>query len=246
MRISANRRSYDAVKIATFSFFDADLGVLVTVVDEVSAAARLPCGIPRQTDRLGSVGELARRLLSVMGEKGEPPMKRNRQRTATIFSQTGSSIAELVVTVGIIASVMGTGVLSIERDYLDLATAKQNLVTDLRRARMQATLKGAHFRFEAEGNSYAISRLADADGDGVWEVDEEFTPKTVDLPAGVTIAAPLPAEFDGRGLLVPDGNGYTGIVTLYMSDGEGSSKIIQVWPSGQVEEVTVGSGVTAG
>lgn len=164
-------------------------------------------------------------------------MNRSNRRRPTLFSQMGSSIPELMVTVGIIASVMGTGVMSLDRGYLDLATAKQTLVNDLRRARMQATLKGAHFRFQTQGGQYVITRLKDADGDGVWNVDSAYTARTVELPHGYSIVAASTAEFDGRGLLVATGSSSVAdIISVTLRDHEGQRKVVQIWPSGQVEE----------
>jgi len=158
-----------------------------------------------------------------------------------IGSQVGSSLAEVLVTLGIVTSVMGVGVLGLNRGYMNLTTAKQNLVNDLRRARMQATLKGAHYRFEVAGGQYTITRLTDADGDGEWEVAADFPSKVVDLPPGFSLSASAAgeaasAEFDGRGLLVPQGDGSLGIITLTVSDDQGKSHRLQIWPSGQVEE----------
>lgn len=169
-------------------------------------------------------------------------MRATNKRNRTLRNQTGSTLAEVLVTIGIVTGLMGVGVLSLNRGYLNLATARQNLVNDLRRARMQATLKGAHYKFESTGNQYTITRLADGDGDGDWEVDPDFQPKTVALPAGFSVvtfggatgSAGI-AEFDGRGLLVPDETGSLSIISVTVSDSSGQAETLQIWPSGQVE-----------
>ncbi len=163
------------------------------------------------------------------------------RRGRVVGSQLGSSLAEVLVTIGMVTSLMGVGILSLDRGYLNLTTAKQNLVNDLRRARMQATLKGAHFRFEVAGDKYVISRLTDADGDGEWELDPTFVAKTVKLPKGFSIntsatGVAVAAEFDGRGLLVPQQDGSLSIITVTVGDGNGKYETLQIWPSGQVEE----------
>lgn len=168
----------------------------------------------------------------------------NTARRSRMFrSQAGSSLAEVMVTIGIVASVMGMGVLGLERGYLNLTTTKQEIINDLRRARMQATLKGAHFRFEAMGNKYSVTRLADSNGDGTWDVDPAFPAKIVDLPSGFSVVvssagASAAAEFDGRGLLVPPATGSFGIISVLISDSKGKSETVQIWPSGQVEEAS--------
>lgn len=170
------------------------------------------------------------------------------QRNGRWGSQAGSTLAEVLVTIGIVTGLMGVGVLSLDRGYLDLATARQNLVNDLRRARMQATLKGAHYRFEAAGSQYVITRLEDDDGDGEWQVDSSYEPKVVELPTGFSVltygsgatgAASAVAEFDGRGLLVPESDGTLTIISVTVSDAEGKTETLQIWPSGQVEATTL-------
>lgn len=156
-------------------------------------------------------------------------------------SERGTSLAEVLVTIGIVTTILGVGILGLNRGYLNLTAAKQNLVNDLRQARMQATLKGTHFRFEAMGNKYSIQRLAKSETNGAWSLDPSFAPKVVDLPPGFTItvnsASPAPiAEFDGRGLLVPFSTGSPGIVTVVIIDSKGKTEQIQIWPSGQVED----------
>lgn len=168
-------------------------------------------------------------------------MYENGKHSSLVVSQLGSTLIEVLVTLGIVIGLMGVGVLSLNRGYLNLATAKQNLVNDLRRARMQATLKGAHFRFDSAGNSYTITRLADPDGDGAWDADQNFGVKVVELPGGFSVMASGPAvatagaEFDSRGLLVPAVDGTLSIVSVVVSDGDGRSESLQIWPSGQVE-----------
>ncbi len=152
------------------------------------------------------------------------------------------------MTIGIVTGLMGVGVLSLDRGFMNLTTARQNLVNDLRRARMQATLKGAHFRFEVSGTGYSITRLSDSDGDGQWEVDQQFNPKVVNLPTGYTVSSDAgstaAAEFDGRGLLVPQPDGSLSIVSVTIAGNE-RSEALQIWPSGQVESTTNAGGTTS-
>jgi hypothetical protein len=168
-------------------------------------------------------------------------MKRAIRSHHVACSQVGSSLAEVMVTIGIVTGLMGVGILSLDRGYMNMTTAKQNLMNDLRQARMQATLKGAHFRFDAASGAYQIVRLSDDDSDGVWETDSDFTPRTIDLPSGYGISvyssgATAVAEFDGRGLLVPQSDGSLSIVTVTITSEEGKVESVQIWPSGQVEE----------
>ncbi len=177
-------------------------------------------------------------------------MRKLARNSHVIGSQAGTSLAEVMVTIGIVTGLMGVGVLSLERGFMNLPMAKQNLVNDLRKARMQATLKGAHFRFDAGSNQYVITRLSDQDGDGSWESNEDFTPMTVELPSGYSVVVSSSgssafAEFDGRGLLVPQDDGSLSIVTVTVTGDSGRSEVIQIWPSGQVEDAA-GTATTTG
>lgn len=178
-------------------------------------------------------------------------MRNGTGNFGVIRSQVGSSLVELMVTVGIVTGIMGVGVLSLDRGYMNLPMAQEALVNDLRRARMQATLKGAHFRFETASSHYVITRLSDSDGDGEWEENQEFPPKTIDLPPGFSVAVSAGgsssfAEFDGRGLLVPEDDGSLSVVTVTITGEAGKSGAVQIWPSGQVEQVKASGSVTTG
>lgn len=168
-------------------------------------------------------------------------MRRATRSSQVTTSQTGSSLAEVMVTIGIVTGLMGVGILSLDRGYMNMTTAKQNLMIDLRQARMQATLKGAHVRFDAGSGAYRIVRLSDPDGDGQWETDRAFTPRTIALPSGYGVAvsssgSTAVAEFDGRGLLVPQSDGSLSIITVTITGADGDAESVQIWPSGQVEE----------
>jgi Tfp pilus assembly protein FimT len=155
--------------------------------------------------------------------------------------QAGTSLAEVMVTLGIITIVMGVGVLGLDRDFLDLDTARQMLVNDLRMARMQATLKGVRFRVTLGAGGYRIERLVDTNGTGNWQVDGSYAAKTVNLPSGYaltstsTAGSATTAEFDGRGLLVAQPNGTIGVISIVLSDDDGRQKAVKLWPSGQVD-----------
>jgi len=155
--------------------------------------------------------------------------------------QSGTSLAEVMVTLGMITVVMGVGVLGLDRDYLDLETARQSLVNDLRMARMQATLKGVRFRVTLSGNGYRIERLVDTDGTDKWQVDGDYAAKIVEFPTGFaltstsTSGSATTAEFDGRGLLVAQPNGTIGVISIVLVDDDGRQKAVKLWPSGQVD-----------
>src|SRR5690554_4162285 len=107
----------------------------MTVGASVSAVWRTPCVIPRR--RLMRMDVIRDGLVVALGASamGDKKMERPKRRRSRLLSRKGNSLADLLIAVGIIASVLGAGLLSLDRGYLDLATAKKTLVDDLRRAR---------------------------------------------------------------------------------------------------------------
>ncbi len=158
-------------------------------------------------------------------------------------SQRGMSMIELLVTMGLV-SIMGViAIPALNSGVLNLSVSQQNLVADIRMARANATTRGAHFKVSLFSESYTIERLQDGDDDGVWEPDGAFSAQTVELPSGVTLSFPdnseTEVEFTTRGLLedLPDGTPAS-IVTIEINDSiHGETKTVEVWPSGQVQEV---------
>ncbi len=163
-------------------------------------------------------------------------------KRSIIRSQVGTSLTEVLVTLGIVSTLMGIGVLSLDKGYLDIDTTGQTLVNDLRIARMQATLKGARFRVSMQASSYKVERLHDPDGDGVWTVNSAYPAKNVNLPTEflmLSVGAAgygTNAIFDGRGMLVKeDGSAGLTMLTILVVDPDGDQRLVRVWPSGQVE-----------
>lgn len=157
--------------------------------------------------------------------------------------RSGWSPFDAMVALGITAALIAAGVMGISRrDAGTVKATRQDLAEDLRRARLQATLDGARMRFEAHGERYVITQLRDADGNGIWERDVTTAPRRVDLPRGISVnafsgGASAVAEFDGRGLLVPDGDGTADGVAVTVTDHDGRIELLQISPSGNIDEV---------
>ncbi len=153
----------------------------------------------------------------------------------------GSSLPEVLATVGIVTVLMSITALGLSRRHLDLDSAHQELVNAIREARLRATVKGSHFRLVPLTDSYEIVRLKDADGDGVWHVDADATPQTVRLPGGIRIASSnlsgddAAIEFNTRGVAVDPAGGVAEVVHLTLTDDDARTRIVEVWPSGQVQ-----------
>jgi len=152
---------------------------------------------------------------------------------------------ELVATFGLVAILLAAAVWSLDRPSMDLERVFQRLGSDLREARMEATLRGAHFRVTAAGSAYSIARLRDDDGDGIWQPDPNYSERVMSLPPGVEVSAggedgsALAAEFDSRGVLVDPAGGEPRVVVFVARSSAGATRKVSVWPSGQLRQERV-------
>ena len=82
--------------------------------------------------------------------------------------------------------------------------------------------------------------MQDADGDGIWAVDSSYPTQTVTLSPAVSIGGAVlnkSIEFNQRGLLHSTIAGeIPAVVYVPLTLTGGSTKTIEVWPSGQVQE----------
>ena len=154
----------------------------------------------------------------------------------------GMSLVELLVTLGIVAVVGAVALPRINSGTLNAKVTAQNLLGDIRMARANATTRGAHFRVTLESTSYTVERLQDDDGDGDWEPGAGLQKRTVDLPSGISLSINNGdgiIEFTTRGLIATLADGTPPeIEDVTLNDSvHGKTRHIQVWPSGQVQEV---------
>jgi prepilin-type N-terminal cleavage/methylation domain-containing protein len=161
-----------------------------------------------------------------------------------VRSQRGMSMIELLVTMSILAVMIAVAVPKFNSSMLNLPVAEQTLIADIRMARAHATSRGVHYQISLTSSSYSVQRLQDSDGDGVWNADSGFPAQTVDFPSDLSLSfedgSSAVFEFTTRGLLVDQEDGSpAAIVTVYLHDSqdESATKTVQIWPSGQVEEV---------
>jgi type II secretory pathway pseudopilin PulG len=154
--------------------------------------------------------------------------------------ERGTTILEVLISVGIILIALGGSVLGLNRTFADLTSAGQTFANDLRLARMNAVTRGAHYRVSWGDTSYRTERLIDLDGNGIWELDPQAPPVLRRLPAGISLgnlgADGNAFEFDTRGMVVPPSSATPDVVALAVGEtGNPALAIrIEVWPSGQV------------
>jgi hypothetical protein len=99
----------------------------------------------------------------------------------------------------------------------------------------------AHFCVTITGaKTYTIQRMQDADGDRIWAVDSSYPTQIVTLSPAVSIggaAVNKSIEFNQRGLPHSTITGeIPAVVYVPLTLTGGSTKPIEVWPSGQVLE----------
>jgi Tfp pilus assembly protein FimT len=172
-------------------------------------------------------------------------------------AEVGSTMVDLMVSVGITSLLLGVSVITLKGSFTDLSSSAQTLAGDIRRARMYAVTRGAHYRMTFASTWFKSERLQDNDNDGVWQVDTNHSSPQRNLQGGITMAAntgnstgsgagatPV-IEFDSRGMVVPKaGTTVPGIMTIAVQGDAGDSMVgtlyVYVWPSGQVELLTSG------
>lgn len=173
-----------------------------------------------------------------------PKTARRLRRSRCFWSNQGSSLPEVVVTVGMSGLILGLGVLGINAKFIDLSATARNLTGEIRRARMNAVTRGAHYRVVLSESAYRVERMQDSDGDGVWTPGTSAPVRRTDLPAGISLSVledgPSAIEFDTRGMIVPQDDAPVAMVAIQLTEANGTGRAggrarIEVWPSGQID-----------
>lgn len=164
--------------------------------------------------------------------KGHLPHGSGRER--------GMTLMELLVVIGIISVLAAIAIPQVNSSIINLSSARDNLLADIRLARGNATGRGAHFRVTLGSDSYVTQRLQDGDGDDIWDPNGAFPSQTVELPSMITITEGVgeQIEFTTRGLLILQPNGDPPpVIEIALKDSK-DDRIVEmsVFPSGQVIE----------
>jgi Tfp pilus assembly protein FimT len=159
-----------------------------------------------------------------------------------VWNRKGTTFTEALATISLAAIVASLGAVGVSRHYLDMATTGQELLNSLRQARMEATRRGAHHRVALFPTSYRVERMADTDGNGLWEDDSSAPSQQVALPRHLSLAVQNAevgtlVEFNSRGMVVgEEGEIQDDMIEIVLTDSRSDETMqIRVWPSGQIE-----------
>ena len=159
----------------------------------------------------------------------------------SLKSQYGLTMVELLVAVSIVAIGGAMAIPAVDRSSLNLSTASDNLIAEMRLARGTAVGQGVHFRIMLDAQSYTLQRLHGPDVNGAWNPDPAFPGRNVTLPPSISmvIEGDGVIEFNARGLIEPlPGEQVAEIETIVMNkSGSARTRTLKIWPSGQILEV---------
>lgn len=160
-------------------------------------------------------------------------------RTFLLFrtSERGYSVIELMVTMAIFAIVAKIALPEFDNRRMQITAAQRLLIADLRTARSNAISKSVHYQVTFPSTTQIkVSRMLENPvGSGTWVVDTTNV-QTIKLPKVTNVPTALVGttiEFNSRGLVV----NLTGPQQIDAQDSFGNTKSLQVWPSGQVNEL---------
>lgn len=169
----------------------------------------------------------------------------NRRERRSPYGMRGYSALELAVTLSL-ASIMA--MIALPRwnsQRLQIQTAHRMLIATLRIARSTSITKSVHYKVTFPDSTHiTLTKLMESPaGSGTWIADTAATPKTEVLPnitsfSSATIGKAV--EFNSRGIVVtntlvtPSG---AAAPRADVTDTFGITKSVEVWPSGQVDEV---------
>jgi prepilin-type N-terminal cleavage/methylation domain-containing protein len=149
----------------------------------------------------------------------------------------GFTLIDVVTTLSVIAILAGIALPRFDNRRVDIMAAQRLVIAKLRLARTNAITKSVHFRvsFPTASQIQVASMQENPPGSGTWQVDSSNV-QTIPLPNVTQIQSSevgTSIEFNSRGIAV----NLTAPQQIDARDTFGVTKSLQVWPSGQVNEL---------
>ncbi|MFN8624441.1 MAG: prepilin-type N-terminal cleavage/methylation domain-containing protein [Candidatus Binatia bacterium] len=146
----------------------------------------------------------------------------------------GYTLLEVLTALTLMAVLGAIAVPEYRAQRLQLGAAQRLVIAQLRLARTSAITTGVHFKIEfPQTTQLQVERMQLVSG--VWESDASKV-RTITLPAVTRVESSVVGtgiEFDTRGQVV----NLTQPQQIDLTDAFGAAKSLQVWPSGQVNEL---------
>ncbi len=151
-------------------------------------------------------------------------------------TRAGFSLIEVLVAIvvfGVIALIVAP---HLDARRMQINTAYSEVIANLRLARSNAITKSVHYQVEfPSATQVRLERMKQDPATGEWQTDDTKV-QTITLPSATALSSAVVGaryEFNTRGMTV----NITGPQQIAVKDGYGVSRTLEVWPSGQVNEL---------
>jgi prepilin-type N-terminal cleavage/methylation domain-containing protein len=163
---------------------------------------------------------------------------RNHRKRSWTANARGYSLIELMTALTVLAILAKIAMPHFDARRVDVITAQRIAIANLRIARSNAITKSIHYQITIPTTTtIKMTRMIESPaGSGTWIADAAFTPQTITVPAGTqfkSASVSTTIEFNSRGLAT----GLNAVKQLDVQDSFSVTKSLQVWPSGQVNEI---------
>jgi len=156
---------------------------------------------------------------------------------AVLAQQAGYTLIEAVVIIALLGVLVGIAMPHFSQQRIQIVNAQRLAIASLRLARSNAISKSVHFQVAfPDATHIRVARMVETPADsGNWYVDTSSV-QTTALPVPTSFASTLigtAIEFNSRGYIVD----LKSPVRIDTQDTFGTTKSLQVWPSGQIYDL---------
>lgn len=163
---------------------------------------------------------------------------RTRFRRDSTRAARGFTLIELAVAMSLSAILVAIAIPRMRSRTVNILATQRLVIATLRLARTNAISKSVHYKVSIPSiTQLQVARLKEtAPGSGVWTADGAYPAQTITLRPSTSLKATLvgtSVEFNSRGIALA----LAGAWQVDALDTFGVTKSLQVWPSGQVNEL---------